>query len=63
MTLIGAQFQGPNEFDPSKETWACQITIPNNPALVGQEWAVQALAITAATMTLNLGGSHYTKII
>jgi hypothetical protein len=63
MVLYYPSYQGPNEFNPALETWAYSITVPNNPALAGQEWACQALALTAATMTFNLSGSYYTKII
>lgn len=62
-SLYNSQYQGPNEFNGAIQTWAYQVDVPNNPALSGQEWACQALALTAATMTFNLGGSHYTKIL
>lgn len=63
MILRGTEFGGPWEFDSSLQSWGCQIWVPNNASLIGQEFACQALFLTAATMTFNLGGSYYTKVI
>ena len=63
MALRNTEFGGPWEFDSTIQAWGCQIWVPNNVALVGQEFACQALFLTTATMTFNLGGSHYTKVI
>lgn len=63
MVLGGPSNYGPWEFNPQIGVWVMSISIPNNPALVGSEWAAQSLALTAATMTFHLSGSHYVRII
>jgi hypothetical protein len=59
----GPTHYGPWELIPSVDCWACAISVPNDPALNGTQWAAQAAFYTPATLLFHLSGSHYTRLV
>lgn len=60
MSVYRSIYQGAWDQDPNAEVWAWSIDVPNDPALVGSEWATQSLFVDSGR--LRAGNSHYVKI-